>query len=395
MKFSTTLSLGVAHLAAAKSVHNVAPVAKRNVASVNGVAASPVDLQSLQSLLGLTPGSGVSVNFLWVNLGGGQPTTVLNQAQTVTVTQTVAGAAATPPVAGSPGEVAASPTVVPGGGAGTPVAPGTGATHSVTVGGPQGLSFNPQVLRPAVGDTLVFTFLSQNHTVTQSAFETPCDPLAGGMDSGYQANPNNTVNPPPQVAMQVMVNTPLCKLPPKALRPKTTPNNIQQGSTAVKAPTAERAWSSPSTPPLRRRTPCSRPSPSAKRARAAAAPSPAVPLPLPLPPLLVLPPLLARLPRPLAPSPLAPPPTPRRTRASSRASALSTAKATASASCRASSTETSPSRPRAPARLAASPVVSPWGRPRRGGESKVYSSCWSRKLVMTILDKGMEGRDGR
>lgn len=388
MKFSTTLSLGVAHLAAAKSVHNVAPVAKRNVA-VNGIAASPVDLQSLQSLLGLTPGSGVSVNFLWVNLGGGQPTTVLNQAQTVTVTQTVAGAAATPPVAGSPGEVAASPTVVPGGGAGTPVAPGTGATHSVTVGGPQGLSFNPQVLRPAVGDTLVFTFLSQNHTVTQSAFETPCDPLAGGMDSGYQANPNNTVNPPPQVAMQVMVNTPLCKPPPKALPPRTAPNTIKQGSSAVKAPTAERAWSSPSTPPPRRRTPCSRPSPSAKRARVAAAPSPVVLLLL-LPPLAVLP-LPARLPRPLAPSPLAPPPTPRRTRASSRALALSTAKATASASCRASSTETSPSRPRAPARLAASPVVSPWGPPRRGG-CRVYSG---EKLVMTILDKGLKGGDGR
>ena len=216
MKFSTTLSLGMAHLAVAKSVHNVAPVAKRNVASVNGVAASPVDIQSLQNLLGLAPGNGIDINFLWINLGGGQATTVLNQAQTVTVTQTVAGAgaaAATPPVAGSPGEIAASPTLAPGGGAGTPVAPGTGATHSVTVGGPQGLSFNPQVLRPAVGDTLIFTFLSQNHTVTQSAFETPCDPLAGGMDSGYQANPNNTVNPPPQVAMQVMVNTPLCKPP--------------------------------------------------------------------------------------------------------------------------------------------------------------------------------------
>jgi len=103
----------MAHLAVAKSVHNVAPVAKRNVAAVNGVNASPVDLQSLQRLLGLTPGSGVSVNFLWVNLGGGQATTVLNQAQTVTVTQTVNGgaAAATPPVAGSPGEVAASPTL--------------------------------------------------------------------------------------------------------------------------------------------------------------------------------------------------------------------------------------------------------------------------------------------
>lgn len=55
--------------------------------------------------------------------------------------------------------------------------------------------------------------MSTNHTATQSAFATPCDILAGGMDSGFQPNPNNTVNPPPQVAMQVMVATPLCKIP--------------------------------------------------------------------------------------------------------------------------------------------------------------------------------------
>lgn len=58
---------------------------------------------------------------------------------------------------------------------------------------------------------VVFTFLSNNHTATQSAFATPCDPLAGGMDSGFVPNVNNTVSPPPQVAMQVTVATPLCK----------------------------------------------------------------------------------------------------------------------------------------------------------------------------------------
>jgi hypothetical protein len=87
-----------------------------------------------------------------------------------------------------------------------------GATHSVTVGGPQGLAFDPPQLSANPGDTVIFTFLSQNHTATQSAFDKPCEPLAGGMDSGFQANPNNTINPPPQVAMQVMVSTPLCKL---------------------------------------------------------------------------------------------------------------------------------------------------------------------------------------
>ncbi|TQS31716.1 hypothetical protein Golomagni_07996, partial [Golovinomyces magnicellulatus] len=69
--------------------------------------------------------------------------------------------------------------------------------------------YQPDQLNVPVGDTIVFEFLSMNHTVTQSSFKEPCKPLAGGMDSGFQANPNNTVSPPPQVAMQVMVDTPL------------------------------------------------------------------------------------------------------------------------------------------------------------------------------------------
>lgn len=214
MKFSAALTLGVAHLAVAKSVHKVAPIKREpnlGGVSINGVAASQVDISELQRLFGFNTGQGVEINVLWVNVGGGAATTVLNQAQTVTVTQTVAGAAGTvvadaPPANGVPPDVAASPTQAAGA---SPVVGGTGATHSVMVGGPQGLAFNPPQLEAAPGDTVIFTFLSQNHTATQSAFETPCDPLAGGMDSGFQSNPNNTVNPPPQVAMQVMVGTPL------------------------------------------------------------------------------------------------------------------------------------------------------------------------------------------
>lgn len=58
---------------------------------------------------------------------------------------------------------------------------------------------------------VIFTFMSMNHTATQSTFDKPCDPMEGGMDTGFQANPDNSINPPPQVAMQVMVETPLCK----------------------------------------------------------------------------------------------------------------------------------------------------------------------------------------
>ncbi|KAL2019453.1 hypothetical protein VTK56DRAFT_9658 [Thermocarpiscus australiensis] len=205
------MALGMAPLALGKAVHNVYPVRRdghEKAASANSIQATEAQLAELANRLGLHKGSGAEINFLWVNVGGGAATTVLGSASTVTVTQTVgaAGAAATPPppvVTGAAGTTtAAAPPS-------TTVVTGTGATHSVTVGGPQGLSFNPSQVSAAIGDTVIFTFLSQNHTATQSTFDKPCEPLAGGMDSGFQANPNNTVNPPPQVAMQVMVDTPL------------------------------------------------------------------------------------------------------------------------------------------------------------------------------------------
>jgi plastocyanin len=83
----------------------------------------------------------------------------------------------------------------------------------VTVGGSAGLVYVPDTINAAVGDSVVFVFNSQNHTVTQSAFAEPCIKLAGGMDSGFMANINNTVNPPPMMAMQVTVATPICKNP--------------------------------------------------------------------------------------------------------------------------------------------------------------------------------------
>ncbi|KAJ0133145.1 putative GPI-anchored cupredoxin, partial [Colletotrichum tanaceti] len=107
------------------------------------------------------------------------------------------------------------------------------ATHHVTVGGPAGLVFVPDQVKANVGDMVVFTFMSQNHTVTQSAFKTPCDPLAGGMNSGFMANPNNSVTPAPQVAMQVMVSEPLWFYCAQA-------NHCGKGMTFSINPTAEK-----------------------------------------------------------------------------------------------------------------------------------------------------------
>lgn len=89
----------------------------------------------------------------------------------------------------------------------TGVAPA--ATHTVIVGGAGGLVYTPDQVSAAVGDMVVFTFMNANHTVTQSPFDTPCKKLEGGLDSGFMANPNNTIVPAPQMAMQVTTDKPL------------------------------------------------------------------------------------------------------------------------------------------------------------------------------------------
>lgn len=207
MKFSATLAALAAPLALAKAVHNVYP-AKRDtdlyprkseekseekseksqsqegqgqaLASMAGpgqqISASQEQLITLGlSGAGITTNAATEVIIIWVNQGAGAPTMNVN----------------TPPMA----------------------APAAAQTHEVMVGGAAGLQFTPSEIKAAVGDMVVFTFMSANHTATQSAFDTPCQALAGGMDSGFQPNANNSVNPPPQVAMQVMVDTPLCKSP--------------------------------------------------------------------------------------------------------------------------------------------------------------------------------------
>jgi len=224
MKASAALSLCIAPLALAKAVHNVYPAHARrshnieareqgskvsvsaSVGSNSVSGLSPAELQLLGlSGVGITESAVSQVIIIWVNGGGGAATTVVNSQATTTVT--VQEGAATSVAAG--GESAAATTATEATAA-TSVVAAAGATHTVTVGGAAaGLAFDPPSVAAAIGDMVIFTFLSMNHTATQSAFATPCEPLAGGMDSGFQPNPNNTVNPPPQVAMQVMVDTPL------------------------------------------------------------------------------------------------------------------------------------------------------------------------------------------
>ena len=80
------------------------------------------------------------------------------------------------------------------------------------VGGPAGLVYDPEEVKANVGDMIVFEFLAKNHTVTQSPFDTPCKKIPDGLDSGFIANPDNSIVPAPQMAMQVTTDKPLCEL---------------------------------------------------------------------------------------------------------------------------------------------------------------------------------------
>ncbi|XXG97040.1 nucleolar protein [Hypoxylon texense] len=191
MKYAAALSLAVAPLAIAKAVNNVYPAEKRSshLKEISGAAGVG---ESLNIIEGLSLGSTTQVIVIWANPGNGAQTTTLHDQVTVTQTVTADAAATT---AGSATTTAA--------------AAGAATTHTVIVGGAAGLVYTPSEIQANVGDMVIFEFMNANHTASQSTFAEPCKLMAGGMDSGFQPNANNTVNPPPKVAMQVMTTDPL------------------------------------------------------------------------------------------------------------------------------------------------------------------------------------------
>ncbi|KAF2477487.1 Cupredoxin [Lindgomyces ingoldianus] len=61
--------------------------------------------------------------------------------------------------------------------------------HSVKVGGNnKELTFTPNNINATKGDTVTFHFWPSNHSVAQSTFAKPCEPMSGGFWSGYIAS---------------------------------------------------------------------------------------------------------------------------------------------------------------------------------------------------------------
>ncbi|KAF4579497.1 hypothetical protein EYR40_000329 [Pleurotus pulmonarius] len=77
--------------------------------------------------------------------------------------------------------------------------------HKVTVGADGQLAYSPANIQAAIGDTVTFEFRPKNHTVTQSNFNNPCQPLFDttgkvGFSSGFMpVSPDATQFPTFQI----------------------------------------------------------------------------------------------------------------------------------------------------------------------------------------------------
>lgn len=63
---------------------------------------------------------------------------------------------------------------------------GVPATSTLDVKvGSNGLNFEPDTLTASPGDLIHFHFYASNHSVVQSSFDKPCQPVDGGIASGF------------------------------------------------------------------------------------------------------------------------------------------------------------------------------------------------------------------
>lgn len=104
------------------------------------------------------------------------------------------------------------------------------ATIQVAVG-QNGLTYLPNDIKAAVGDSVEFSFFPKNHTVTQSSFAQPCHPLANGFFSSFVP----TTSSPSGTTFTILVND---TKPIWLYCGQTTGNHCQSGMVAaINAPT--------------------------------------------------------------------------------------------------------------------------------------------------------------
>ena len=149
-----------------------------------------------------------------------------------------------------------------------PLPSGTGAgkpTYKVAVG-QNGLTFTPDTVHAKVGEDVVFEFFPKNHTVVQASFDNPCNPLEGGIFSGF--NFNTTAGAAVSSSRSGSLERSLTQLSRNKPSPSLSRTKSPSGSTAPRTSpslTVPPAWSLSSTLPLKAPTPSTASSSSLRR----------------------------------------------------------------------------------------------------------------------------------
>ncbi|EIN08042.1 hypothetical protein PUNSTDRAFT_53336 [Punctularia strigosozonata HHB-11173 SS5] len=115
------------------------------------------------------------------------------------------------------------------------IPPSDAAQFNVTVGGTGVLKYDPETINASIGDTVLFNFHQKNHTVTQSSFANPCQPLEGGFDSGFVPVGDDVVDNFPVAQLTVTSEDPtwiFCR----------QSNHCQQGMVFAINPTADKTF---------------------------------------------------------------------------------------------------------------------------------------------------------
>lgn len=104
----------------------------------------------------------------------------------------------------------------------------TGVTHSVSAG-LGGLNFDPNNVVAQIGDIVQWEFLPANHSVAQSSFSEPCEPLADGTGffPGFQFA---VAEGESDLVFQIVVES---EKPIWYYCPQTTGNHCQKGMVGV------------------------------------------------------------------------------------------------------------------------------------------------------------------
>ncbi|KAL2267207.1 hypothetical protein VTJ83DRAFT_4484 [Remersonia thermophila] len=77
------------------------------------------------------------------------------------------------------------------------------AHYEVTVGQGGQLRFDPEVVHASIGDTIRYNFFAKNHSLVESSFAAPCEPLEEGIFSGFV--PTDSENTPSATSFTVTV----------------------------------------------------------------------------------------------------------------------------------------------------------------------------------------------